>query len=186
MDSTALPLEGARVITPAVFSDDRGFFKEVYSASRYRSIGIADDFVQDNVSESRAWTLRGLHSDPRMAKLVQVLEGEAYDVLVDIRRESPTYLRWCGVHLSAGSHRQVYLPPGFLHGFLALSERVIFSYKQSAEYDSASEIAVTWDDPDLAIDWPLAEAAPLLSPRDEKNPTLRELGYAIGPATKER
>lgn len=177
MDCKRLPLSGAFLLTPAVFSDDRGFFKEVYAEPRYAEAGIKDAFIQDNVSVSRRLTLRGLHSDPRMAKLVQVLDGEAYDVIVDLRKDSPTYLKWAGVRLTSESHHQIYIPRGFLHGFLALSERVIFSYKQSALYNPSSEVAVAWNDPDLAVEWPLEGDAPLLSPKDARNPTLRELGY---------
>lgn len=176
MECVRLPLDGALILTPAVFADERGYFKEVYSAQRYQTTGIKDAFVQDNISQSRRATLRGLHADPRMAKLVQVLEGEAYDVLVDFRKESRTYLQWFAVHLSASSHRQVYIPQGFLHGFLALSDRVILSYKQSALYNPATEIAVAWNDRDLAIAWPLDSLAPVLSEKDAANPTLRELG----------
>jgi dTDP-4-dehydrorhamnose 3,5-epimerase len=105
-----------------------------------------------------------------------VLRGAAYDVIVDIRRESPTYLRWHGVELKASEHTQVYIPAGCLHGFLALEDDTLLSYKQSATYDPATEIGVRWDDPDLAIAWPLGAAQPLLSPKDASNPTLRRLG----------
>ena len=177
MDCKPLPLQDALLLTPAVFSDDRGYFKEVYAEPRYAEAGITDSFLQDNVSVSRRLTLRGLHSDPKMAKLVQVLVGEAFDVIVDLRKASPTHLKWAGVRLTAESHQQIYIPRGFLHGLLALTEHVVFSYKQSALYDPSSEVAVAWDDPDLAIEWPLEGAEPLLSPKDSRNPTLRELGY---------
>ena len=177
MDVTPLALADARLLVPRAFTDARGFFMETYSSERYRAAGIHEIFVQDNISVSRRATLRGLHSDPRMAKLVQVLAGEAYDVIVDVRRESLTYRQWAGVTLRAAEHTQLYVPPGFLHGYLALADDTIFSYKQSALYDPAMEFGVAWDDPELAIEWQLDGMAPLLSPKDAANPTLRELGY---------
>ncbi|MHB8146025.1 MAG: dTDP-4-dehydrorhamnose 3,5-epimerase [Vulcanimicrobiaceae bacterium] len=177
MDVTPLALTDARLLVPRAFTDDRGFFMETYSSERYRAVGIYDGFVQDNISVSRRGTLRGLHSDPRMAKLVQVLAGEAYDVIVDLRRDSRTYRECFGAMLSAANRTQLYVPPGFLHGYLALADDTIFSYKQSALYDPTMEFGVAWNDPDLAIAWPLEGMSPLLSPKDAANPTLRELGY---------
>jgi dTDP-4-dehydrorhamnose 3,5-epimerase len=173
-----LPLPGAMLVTPLAFGDERGYFKETYNAERYRSAGIVDEFVQDNVSLSHRNVLRGLHGDSRMSKLVQVLSGEAFDVIVDVRTDSPSRGRWHGVLLRANEHRQLYIPKGFLHGFLALCDDVVLLYKQSAPYDPSSEIAVAWNDPDLAIEWPLAGAPPLLSPKDAANPPLREFGRA--------
>lgn len=177
MDVTPLPLGDARLLVPRAFTDARGFFMETYSLERYQAAGIRDTFVQDNISVSCRGTLRGLHSDPRMAKLVQVLAGEAYDVIVDLRRDSPTYRQWFGATLNAANRTQLYVPPGFLHGYLALADDTIFSYKQSALYDPAMEFGVAWNDPELAIEWPLDGMAPLLSPKDSANPTLSELGY---------
>jgi dTDP-4-dehydrorhamnose 3,5-epimerase len=177
MNYRPLPLSGAFVLIPNVHADDRGYFKEIFSAPRYRAAGVHDEFVQDNVSYSKRGVIRGLHADPRMAKLVQVLSGSAFDVMVDLRRESPTYLQWYGHELNAAEHTQLYIPAGFLHGFLALSDDVVFLYKQSATYDPATEFGVVWNDPDLAIDWPLDGLMPQLSPKDASNPTLRELGY---------
>lgn len=166
----ALPtkLTGAVIIKLPAFADDRGLFKETYVRSKYAAIGITDDFVQDNVSFSRRGVLRGLHADPRMSKLVQVLRGEAFDVIVDTRSDSPTFGKWEGVHLRADEHTQLYIPAGFLHGFLALTDDVVFTYKQSAEYAPEREIGVRWDDPDLAIAWPLT-GAPEVSPKDLRN-----------------
>jgi dTDP-4-dehydrorhamnose 3,5-epimerase len=175
MKREPLPLAGSFLLHPDIFADERGYFKEVYSEPRYRDLGIDETFVQDNVSRSGRGVLRGLHGDPRMAKLVQVLDGEAFDVLVDLRPESPTFLRWAGVHLAAEAHTQVFIPRGFLHGFLALTDGVLLSYKQSATYDPAKEIGVAWNDPAINIDWPLGGAEPDLSPKDRRNPTLREL-----------
>ena len=176
MEIIPLAIDGAYKIIPHVFSDDRGYFKEVFSKSSYASIA-KPPFLQDNVSSSKRLTLRGLHADPRMAKLVQVLQGSAFDVIVDIRRESPTYLQWAAVTLGRKTHAQIFIPAGCLHGFLALEDDTLLLYKQTAEYDPKTEFGIAWNDPDLAIDWPLGGAAPLLSPKDAKNPTLRELGY---------
>jgi dTDP-4-dehydrorhamnose 3,5-epimerase len=167
-----LPLAGALLVTPDVFSDDRGFFTEIFSTERYFQAGIKDTFVQDNLSFSRGGVLRGLHGDPRMSKLVQVLAGEAFDVIVDIRAGSPTRGRWYGMELKATQRRQVYVPKGFLHGFLALSNEVVFLYKQSALYDPTAEFGVAWNDPELAIEWPLGGRQPILSEKDAANPPL--------------
>ena len=170
-----MDVRGALIVVPEVFRDARGYFKETYSRDRYRDAGIADEFVQDNLSLSRAGTLRGLHGDPRMAKLVQVLAGQAYDVVVDARPQSPTYGRWQGVRLRGSEHAQLYIPPGCLHGFLALADDTLLSYKQSTAYDPNAEFAVAWDDPDLAIAWPLDGLTPELSEKDRAHPTLRAL-----------
>lgn len=171
-----IPVDGALVVTPNVFSDERGTFKETYAVSRYRAAGIVDSFVQDNLSTSKRGVLRGLHGDPRMAKLVQVLRGSAYDVVVDARPHSPTFRRWHGLTLRASEHTQLYIPAGCLHGFLALEDDTTLFYKQSAEYDPATEFGVAWNDPELAIAWPLEGASPILSAKDAANPTLRQRG----------
>ena len=176
MDVSSTAIFGVLTIVPNVFRDDRGYFKETFSASRYERAGIINAFVQDNVSRSKRGTLRGLHGDRRMAKLVQVLEGAAFDVVVDLRPESPTYRQWLGIPLDGTSHMQVYIPAGCLHGFLAMEDNTLLSYKQSAEYDAACEIGVAWSDPDIGIAWPLSGAQPLLSPKDAANPTLRQVG----------
>jgi dTDP-4-dehydrorhamnose 3,5-epimerase len=176
MQVEPLPIAGALLITPRAFADERGYFKETFSSPRYRAAGISDDFVQDNVSFSRRGVLRGLHGDPRMSKLVQVLVGEAYDVIADVRPGSPTRGQWCGVTLTADEHRQVYVPRGCLHGFLTLSDEALFLYKQSAAYDPAGEIGVRWDDPSFAVAWPLDGRHPVLSAKDAANPTAKELG----------
>ncbi|MGB6522645.1 MAG: dTDP-4-dehydrorhamnose 3,5-epimerase [Candidatus Cybelea sp.] len=170
-----LPLSGALMLTPRLFADDRGSFRELFSLDRYRECGIRDSFVQDNSSLSRRNVLRGLHGAARMSKIVSVLSGSAYDVIVDVRPGSPTYRRWYGTTLSAGGGRQLYIPNGFLHGFLALEEGTVFWYKQSAPYDPAAEFAVAWNDAELGIDWPLNGTAPILSARDAGNPPLGSL-----------
>jgi dTDP-4-dehydrorhamnose 3,5-epimerase len=176
MQIQPLEVSGALLITPRAFADDRGYFKETYSRDRYREAGIADDFVQDNVSISRRTVLRGLHGDVRMSKLVQVLVGKAFDVVVDVRAGSPTRGRWAGVSLSGSSHAQIYIPAGCLHGFLAESDEVLLSYKQSAAYDPAHEFGVAWNDPQIGVAWPLNGVTPVLSAKDAALPTARALG----------
>ncbi len=173
MEIEQLPLGGAVLLTPRIFADERGYFEEIYSLDRYRRCGIEETFVQDNLSLSRRNVLRGLHGDPRLAKLVFVVRGSVFDVIVDFRPESPTYRHWFAVTLAAAEARQLYVPRGFLHGFLALEDETIVAYKQSAPYQPESEIAVAWDDPDLSIEWPLAGGHPILSARDAANPQLR-------------
>jgi len=176
MEVTSLPIDGALLIAPKSFADERGWFRELYGATRYRSSGIGDVFVQDNLSMSQRGVLRGLHSDPRMGKLVQVVHGSAYDVIVDARSTSPTFMRWHAVTLRAGEPLQIYIPAGCLHGFLALENETLLLYKQTAEYDPATEFGIAWNDPDLAIAWPLGGQPPVLSAKDAANPTLRERG----------
>jgi dTDP-4-dehydrorhamnose 3,5-epimerase len=175
MEVETLPLAGALMLTPRVLADERGSFSELFSLEPYRECGIGDPFVQDNSSLSRRNVLRGLHGDARMAKLVSVLRGSVYDVIVDVRTTSQTYGQWHGVTLTAADARQIYVPRGFLHGFLTLEDGTVFWYKQSAAYDPACEFGVAWDDADLGIEWPLGKNAPILSPRDGANPPLRSL-----------
>jgi dTDP-4-dehydrorhamnose 3,5-epimerase len=174
MEIERLPLTGAMMITPRTHADARGFFKEVYSLDRYRRCGIKETFVQDNVSLSRCDVLRGLHGAAGMAKLVAVLRGSAFDVIVDARAQSPTYLRWFGTTLRADEGRQIYVPSGFLHGFLALEDDTLIAYKQSALYDAGTEFGVAWDDATLGIEWPLGGRRPILSPRDAANPPFTQ------------
>ncbi len=166
MNVLDLSITGAKRIVPAVFADARGYFKETYTAPRYRDAGIADDFVQDNLSRSDRDVLRGLHADPRMAKLVQVLVGSAFDVIADLRPGSPSYGQWYGEVLRGDEHTQLYIPAGCFHGFLALEDGTILSYKQSATYDPATEVGLAWNAPALAITWPLDGRPPRLSAKD--------------------
>ncbi|GAC1507395.1 MAG: dTDP-4-dehydrorhamnose 3,5-epimerase [Vulcanimicrobiaceae bacterium] len=159
-------IEGVKLISPDVFKDARGFFKETFSEKRYRDVGILGPFVQDNVSFSVRDVLRGLHYDPRMAKLVQALFGRVFDVVVDMREGSPTYKVWDGFELTSENHYQVYVPAGVAHGFLTLSDKAVLMYKQTAIYDPASERAISWRDPTVGIEWPLAGREPLLSAKD--------------------
>lgn len=170
---TSLP--GCVIIEPAVFGDDRGFFFETWNADRYGEHGLPTKFVQSNVSASARGVLRGLHyqwPNPQ-GKLVSVLEGEVYDVAVDIRRGSPHFGRWSAVILSAENKRQFWIPEGFAHGFAVLSERAIFSYLCTAQYDKAADAGVRWDDASIGIDWPISE--PLLSDKDAKAPLLEDV-----------
>jgi len=168
-------LPGCVVIEPAVYGDARGFFYEAWNAERFRAHGLPDCFVQSNVSSSTRGVLRGLHyqwPNPQ-GKLVSVLEGEVYDVAVDIRRGSPHFGRWTAVVLSAANKRHFWIPEGFAHGFLVLSERALFSYLCTAPYDKAADAGVRWNDAALAVDWP--EAAPLLSDKDANAPFLEQI-----------
>jgi dTDP-4-dehydrorhamnose 3,5-epimerase len=159
-------------LRPAIFRDARGFFIESYNQARFAEIGITDTFVQDNHSCSVEGTLRGLHYQLHhaQAKLCRVVEGDALDVAVDIRASSPTFGKWAGVVLSATAHNQIYIPRGFAHGFLALTERVQFLYKCSDFYDAGDEHTILWNDPEIAITWDIA--SPLVSERDAQASTL--------------
>ena len=168
-------LPGCVIIEPTVFGDDRGFFFETWNADRYGQHGLPTRFVQSNVSASARGVLRGLHYQwpSPQGKLVSVLEGEAYDVAVDIRRGSPHFGRWSAVILSAENKRQFWIPEGFAHGFAVLSERAIFSYLCTAQYDKSADAGVRWDDESIGIDWPISE--PLLSEKDAKAPFLDDV-----------
>jgi dTDP-4-dehydrorhamnose 3,5-epimerase len=170
---TALP--GVRLIEPVVHRDQRGFFLETYHRERYAEEGIGGDFVQDNHSHSTRGTLRGLHAQVAHAqgKIVRAVAGEVFDVAVDVRRGSPTFARWCGVVLTGENYRQLYIPPGFAHGFCVLSESVDLAYKCTDFYAPEDEITVAWNDPEVGIEWPVQD--PVLSAKDASAPRLREL-----------
>jgi dTDP-4-dehydrorhamnose 3,5-epimerase len=170
---TSLP--GCIVIEPQVFGDSRGFFYESYNEAKYRDAGIDRKFVQSNVSRSARGVLRGLHYQwPRpQGKLVSVLEGEVYDVAVDIRRGSPTFGQWAGVMLTAENHRHFWIPEGFAHGFCVVSDYATFSYQCTDLYDAKADGGLRWDDPAIGIDWPVTE--PLLSDKDMKAPLLADV-----------
>ncbi|MDQ6781035.1 MAG: dTDP-4-dehydrorhamnose 3,5-epimerase [Candidatus Eremiobacteraeota bacterium] len=155
----------AKMYVPDVFVDARGFFKETYSRDKYAALGMRDEWLQDSVSRSQRNVIRGMHYDLRMAKFVQVLRGEIYDVIVDVREGSASYKRWQGFTLSADNHHQLYVPRGFAHGFLALSDEVIVHYKMSAQHDPTQERVLSWRDPEAAIAWP-PHGEPILSPKD--------------------
>lgn len=173
--STALP--GLLILEPKVFGDTRGFFFESFNAQDFAKVtGVLDvNFVQDNHSRSAQGVLRGLHYQIQQpqGKLVRVTEGEVFDVAVDIRRSSPHFGQWVGVHLSAENKRQVWVPPGFAHGFAVLSASAEFLYKTTDYYAPTNERCIVWNDPDLAIDWPL-QTAPLLAAKDAQAPVLAQ------------
>ena len=176
-------LPGVLLVEPTVHRDDRGFFLETFHAEKYAAAGIPGPFVQDNHSRSVARTLRGLHAQLRepQGKLVRAVEGEIWDVAVDVRPGSPSYRRWVGAVLSAESFRQLWIPPGFAHGFCVLSESgAQVEYKCTAPYRREDEITIAWDDPELAIAWPVDE--PLLSPRDRAAPRLAALEATLAAA----
>lgn len=163
------------VVTPDVYRDARGYFLETYHAGKYREAGIAASFVQDNLSRSVRGTLRGLHAQRRrpQGKLIRVAEGEIFDVAVDIRRGAPSFGRWVSVLLSAENFLQCYVPPGFAHGFCVLSDVAVVEYKCTELYDPSDELGVIWNDPDLAIRWPIS--TPTLSVKDGSASRLRDV-----------
>lgn len=170
-------VEGVYIIEPEVHGDQRGYFHETYKKSEFENNGITAQFVQDNESKSRQGVLRGLHYQKRypQAKLVRVIEGEVFDVAVDLRKNSPTYGKWVGVKLSADNKRLFFIPKGFAHGFLCLSDAAIFSYKCDEVYHPEDEEGIIWNDPSIAIDWPRSTEY-ILSDKDKANKTLKELG----------
>lgn len=181
---TAIP--DVILVEPKVFGDDRGFFLETYQQHRYQTGGIPLPFVQDNHSKSRYSTLRGLHAQLRQpqGKLVRAVEGEIFDVAVDVRPGSPTFGRWVGEVLSAKNFRQLYIPPGLLHGFCVLSPEAQVEYKCTALYAPEDEISVAWNDPDLGVEWPIGE--PLLSQRDRNARTFAEAAPLFAEALAKR
>jgi dTDP-4-dehydrorhamnose 3,5-epimerase len=163
------------LVEPDVHRDPRGFFLETYHTRRYSEAGIPGPFVQDNHSRSVQGTLRGLHAQLRrpQGKLVRAVEGEMFDVAVDIRRGSPTFGRWVGVRLSGENFRQLYVPPGFAHGFCVISPLVHVEYKCTDFYDPTDEVSIAWDDPEIAIEWPVRE--PVVSAKDRTAPRLQQI-----------
>ena len=174
MDVVSLEISEVKIITPRRFSDDRGFFSETYNARAFKAAGIAADFVQDNHSYSaKRGTVRGLHyqAPPHaQSKLVRVLRGAVIDVAVDARKASPTFGKWVRAELSAENGAQIFVPKGFLHGFVTLEPDTEVAYKVDAFYDGASDGSVKWDDPDLAIDWGVGEYEASLSDKDKRAP----------------
>ncbi|RKD35433.1 dTDP-4-dehydrorhamnose 3,5-epimerase, partial [Rhizobium sp. WW_1] len=172
---TAIP--DVKIIEPTVFADDRGFFFESFSALKFEAVvGRSANFVQDNHSRSGKGVLRGLHYQlppHAQAKLVRVVVGEVYDVAVDIRKSSPTFGQWVGVLLSAENKRQLWIPEGFAHGFLTLSDDVEFVYKTTNYYAPESDRGIRWNDPQIGIDWML-NGEPTLSPKDQRQPLLAD------------
>jgi dTDP-4-dehydrorhamnose 3,5-epimerase len=172
-------IEGLYIIEPQVFGDERGYFFESFNAERFLAqTGVEVTFVQDNESRSRRGVLRGLHFQKEpyaQAKLVRVVQGRVLDVAVDIRPDSPTFGRYVAVELSGENHRQLFIPKGFAHGYVVLEDDTVFQYKCDEFYHPASEGGIAWNDPQIGIEWPLTESEIILSDKDRKHPTLREL-----------
>jgi dTDP-4-dehydrorhamnose 3,5-epimerase len=168
-------LKGVRLIVPRVFNDDRGFFLETFNAAVFEENGLPSNFVQDNHSRSTRGVLRGLHYQfpTWQGKLVRVVTGEIFDVAVDIRKESATFGQWYGVILNEDNKHQLYIPPGYAHGFCVLSETVDVTYKCTAPYTPAEDAGIRWDDPNIGIDWPIS--APLVSEKDRNAPLLKDI-----------
>lgn len=179
-------LPGVYFIEADMFRDARGYFFELWNEARYTNSAIATHFVQDNVSFSTKGTMRGLHlQNPNaQAKLVYVLQGEVFDVAVDVRHGSPTFCQWVGRFLSAENGRQLYVPESFAHGFCVLSETALFGYKCAEYYHPESELSIAWDDPDIGISWPLD--APVLSDKDRKAPRISDFPRDVLPQFEDR
>jgi dTDP-4-dehydrorhamnose 3,5-epimerase len=172
---TPTALDGVVVVEPKVFPDERGFFLESFNARHFAAAGLPAEFVQDNHSRSTRGVLRGLHYQypAWQGKLVRSLLGEIFDVAVDIRRASPTFGQWFGTVLSADNKKQLYVPPGYAHGFCVLSDVAEMAYKCTALYEPADDAAVRWNDPQIGIDWPIS--SPVLSAKDNEAPMLKEI-----------
>jgi dTDP-4-dehydrorhamnose 3,5-epimerase len=168
------PLAGLLLVKPDVFGDERGFFQETWNLRRYTEAGLDRHFVQDNLSLSRKGILRGLHfqNPGPQGKLVYVLQGEVFDVAVDVRTDSPTFGQWHGVTLSADNHHQLFVPEGFAHGFCVTSETALFAYKCTDFYNPKAEFSLLWNDPDIGIEWPITK--PELSEKDKNGQPLSE------------
>ena len=179
MKISQTPLAGVLLVEPDIYRDDRGFFSETWNYSKYAEQGLDQQFVQDNHSRSSKGVLRGLHYQLRQpqGKLVRVLSGTVYDVAVDIRRGSPSFGEWYGVELSAKNFLQLYIPPGFAHGFVTLSDSADFSYKCTDYYAPGDEYGLLWNDPDIGIRWPLADIS--LSGKDEKNALIVDASSSL-------
>jgi dTDP-4-dehydrorhamnose 3,5-epimerase len=172
-------IQGLVILEPKVFGDDRGFFMETWQARDFEAAGLPSHFVQDNHSRSRQGILRGLHIQQQhtQGKLVRVINGEVFDVAVDLRKDSPTYGQWYGVTLSAENKRMFWVPEGFAHGFYVTSEVADFVYKCTDYYAPEHDLSIAWNDPALGIDWPLVNGeAPQLSPKDEKATAFSDAG----------
>ena len=179
MQVTETKLAGVLIIEPKVFGDQRGFFKETFQLERYREAGIDLPFVQDNHSRSQKGVLRGLHLQKTrpQGKLVSCSAGAVFDVVVDVNPESPTFGQYVGLELSADNHKQLWIPPGYAHGFCVLTEIADFQYKCTDLYFPEDEGGLIWNDPDVDIDWPIKN--PLLSEKDLKLPTLAEIRAGV-------
>jgi dTDP-4-dehydrorhamnose 3,5-epimerase len=175
MERLPTRLDGLVLLAPTVHGDERGFFLETYRQDAWARHGVPTDFVQDNQSRSRRGTLRGIHfqTHPGQGKLVRVARGRVLDVAVDLRRGSPTFGKWVSATLSGGTHRAIWIPPGFAHGFLVLSEQALVHYKMTDCYAPEHERTLIWNDPDLAVAWPL-EGEPIVSDKDRRGARLAQ------------
>jgi dTDP-4-dehydrorhamnose 3,5-epimerase len=184
VEATKTPLDGLLIVRTRVFKDPRGWFTECYNRDTFAAAGIAETFVQDNHSASVRGTLRGLHfqTKPGQAKLIRCTAGRIWDVAVDIRPSSATFGKHFGMELASGDPAQLFIPIGFAHGFLVLSETAEVQYKCSSVYNAATESGIQWDDPDLAVDWPLQGQSPIISDRDTKNQSFAELRKKLSAA----
>jgi dTDP-4-dehydrorhamnose 3,5-epimerase len=170
-------IDGLYIIEPKVFGDERGYFMETYQYQDFKAAGLSMNFIQDNQSLSRKGVLRGLHfqKEHPQGKLVRVFMGSVYDVAVDLRKNSPTYGKYHGVVLSEENKKMFYVPEGFAHGFLVLSEKAVFTYKCTDYYHPEDEGGILWNDPEIGIDWPInSDMEIILSERDQKHPTLQQ------------
>lgn len=178
MEVKTTAIEGVLIIEPTVFGDERGYFFESFNEREFRrKTGLDVKFIQDNESKSRYGVLRGLHFQKapfEQAKLVRVVKGRVFDVAVDIRKGSPTFGRYTAVELTGDNHRQCFIPRGFAHGFCVLSEEAVFQYKCDEYYHPEAEDAIAWDDPDIAIEWPIPVDDIILSEKDKHHPRLRD------------
>ena len=177
MEIIKTSLDGLLILMPKVFEDDRGCFLETYNKHRYEESGIQDDFVQDNLSVSRRGVVRGLHfqnAPYAQGKLVSVPQGRVWDVAVDIRENAPTFGKWYGVELSGENRKQFWIPKGFAHGFVALEDDTIFSYKCSNVYAKECEGGIVWNDRDLAIEWPIEISEVVVSEKDKELPSWKD------------
>lgn len=171
-------ISGVVIVEPKIFGDSRGYFMESYTKEDFKLGGIDVEFVQDNQSKSKKGVLRGLHfqTQNQQGKLVRVLSGEVYDVAVDIRKGSSTYGKWVGTYLSSENNKQFYMPPGFAHGYLVLSDEAVFGYKCTDYYNAKAEGGIMWNDPDIGIEWPLDRIPEMiLSEKDKHLPYLKDL-----------
>lgn len=178
MNFIPTPIPGLIVVEPQIWNDERGYFLETYNGNLFNAHGISETFVQDNVSYSHRGVLRGMHAQAgpqAQGKLVRVLRGRVLDVAVDIRKRSGTYGQSFSITLDADNAKALWIPPGFLHGFLALEDHTVFAYKVTGFYDKGGELGVRWDDPDLRIEWPFVGEQLIISEKDRQLPRLKEI-----------
>ncbi len=182
MEVKKTPLDGVLLLSPRLFKDDRGWFLESYNRDVFLGAGISETFVQDNHSRSIRHTLRGLHfqTTPGQTKLIRCTMGKVWDVSLDIRKHSPTFGQHFGIELTESDPTQVFIPVGFAHGFLVLSDWAEVQYKCSSVYNGATESGIQWDDKDLQVPWPLAGNSPIISDRDHKNQSFAEFRAKLG------